>query len=371
MSLISRKIRIWTDKGLITSAQASEILAFEQGKKPFLSIFSIILFLGIFSIACGITAIVASNWYGIPDAVKLSGMFIVLIGIGSALPLIEKKHPVVFDAGLFLLMLLFFAAIGLVGQVYHLRSDTYKAFLFWSGLAFPLLFLTKRVVFGCIWEFVFVSSVLASPLGEEFLRFALNYFFASPLYFSFLCLALFMMLSRVQKAELFVFPAKIGLFVAGLVFLFCGRAHFFSIHPLPVVVYMKILFFMTAAGFAAFVRQYGGFNRREKQSLWIVTGIYALLFLIPLTKDTVYFCELLLLISFIFVAYTFRQERKARLLAVITAFRMMDAFFVLFGSLMYTGLGMIFSGLIILGIAYGCYKADGYLKRTMGGKRDE
>ena len=371
MPSISRKVSVWAEQGLISRQQADEIVAFEQNKKPFLSLFTVILFLGMFSIACGIAAIVSSNWYSIPDAVKLGGMFALLIGAGSALPVIEKKHPVVFDAGLFLLMLLFFAAIGLVGQIYHLKSDTYKAFLFWSGLAFPLLFLTKRVLFGCIWEFVFVCAVLASPLGEEFLRFVKNYFFSSPLYFSFLSLALFVVLSCVQKAELFVFPAKAGFFFTGRVFLFCSRLRFSGVHPLPIVFYVKTLFLLTATGFATFVGQYDGFSRREKQSLWIVTGIYALFFLIPLAKDTVYFSELLLLISFIFVAYTFRCEKMARVLALVTAFRILNAFFELFGSLLYTGFGLIFSGLIILGIAYGCYKADAYLKRTMEGQSHE
>ncbi len=371
MSSVSRKASVWVEQGLITRHQADEIIAFEQNKRPLLSLVTVILFLGIFSIACGIVAIVSSNWYGIPDAVKLGGMFALLIGMGAGLPLIEKKHPIVFDAGLFLVMLLFFAAIGLVGQVYHLKSDTYKAFLFWSGLSFPLLFLTRRVLFGWIWEFVFVCSVLASPTGERFLHLIKNCFLSSPLYFSFLCLALFVILSRVRKAELFVSPAKAGLFCAGLIFLFCGRMRFSGIHPLSVVFCVKTLFFITAAGFAAFVRFYDGFNRREKQALWIVTGIYALFFLIPLAKDTVYFSELLLLISFIFVAYTFRREKMARAMALITAFRILNAFFELFGSLLYTGFGMIFSGMIILGIAYGCYKADGYLKATMGGRNHE
>ena len=53
------------------------------------------------------------------------------------------------------------------------------------------------------------------------------------------------------------------------------------------------------------------------------------------------------------------------LLAVITAFRMLIAFFELFGSLLYTGFGLIFSGVIILGLAYACYKTDGYLKQKL------
>ncbi len=364
MSSIFRKTQNWVDKGLISARQAQEIIAFEQEKRPFLSLFSIIVFLGVFSIACGIAAIVASNWYNIPLAVKLGGMFGLLIASGSALPLIEKKHPTGFDAGLFFFMLLLFAAIGLVGQVYHLKSDTYKAFLFWSGLAFPLLFLTKRVLFGWIWETIFICAVLASPWGEEVLRFIRNYFLSSPLYFSFLCVAVFFMISRAEKAALFVVPLRTGLFVFGLLFLFCSR-HRFEVFDPTTVTTVKGLFCLTAMGFAAFVWKCADFNQKEKQSLWIVTGVYALFFLFPLSQDIIYFSELLLLICFIFVAYCFQQEKKARILGVVTAFRILTAFFELFGSLLYTGIGMIFSGIAILGIAYGCYKADGYLKQKI------
>ena len=364
MFSILKKTQSWVDKGLISAQQAQEIVAFEQSGKSFLSLVSIIMFLGVFSIACGIAAIVASNWYNIPPAVKLGGMFCFLIAAGSTLPLIEKKHPVGFDAGLFFFMLLLFAAIGLVGQVYHLKSDTYKAFLFWSGLAFPLLFLTKRVLFGWIWEFVFVCAALASPWGEEFLRFMRNYFLSLPLYFSFLSFAVFFMILRVQKAALFVVPLRTVLFIFGIVFLFYSRHRFGAFDPATVTL-VRGLFCLTAIGFAAFVWKYSDFNQQEKQSLWIITGVYAVFALFPLSKDVIYFSELLLLLSFIFVAYCFQQEKKARLLGVITAYRILTAFFELFGSLLYTGIGMIFSGVIILGIAYGCYKADGYLKQKI------
>lgn len=364
MSSISQKTRNWVENGLITSEQAQKIMAFEREKRPFLSLFTIIMFLGVFSIACGVTAVVSSNWYSIPPAVKLGTMFLLLIGAGAFLPAIEKKYPTGFDAGLFFFMLLLFAAIGLVGQVFHLKSDSYKAFLFWSGLAFPLLFLTKRILFGWIWEIVFIGAFFDSPWGEEFLRFIRNYFRAAPLYFSFLGVAIFFILFRIRKAALFVAPLRTISFIAGIWFLFCGRIRFY-VYDSPEANTVLSLSLVTAAGFAVFVWKNQGFDLREKQSLWIITGLYVFFFLFPLGKDTIYFSELLLLLAFIFVAYCFREEKKARLLGVITAFRMLIAFFALFGSLMYTGIGMICSGLMILGMAYACFKTDGYLKRMI------
>ena len=344
MSFISHKLQTWVAEGLISEDQARGIKTFEQNKKSFFSLFSIILFLGVFSIACGIVAIVSANWNIVPPTVKLTGMFVVLIAAGIYLPEIEKKHPVGFDAGLFFVMLLFFAAIGLIGQIYHLKSDSYKAFLFWSGLAFPLLFLTKRVLFGWIWESIFIGAVFASPLGEKMFHFIGGYFFAVPLFFSFLCVALFFMLLPVRKAELFVVPLRTGLFVGGLCLLFGLR--YIPFYGIEVWGRVVLLFFLTAVGFAAFVHRLPEFTVQQKQSLWIITGLYLFLALIPAQRDTAYFSELLIFLAFIFTAYSFKQEKKARLLAVVTAFRMLTAFFSLFGSLLYTGIGMIFSGFI-------------------------
>ena len=370
MSSILRKARVWVEKGLISSEQAENIIAFEQGKKSFFSLFSIIMFLGVLSIACGIVAIVSSNWFSIPVAVKLASMFIILIATGTFLTGIEKKHPVGFDAGLLFFMLLLFAAIGLVGQIYHLKSDTYKAFLFWSALAFPLLFLTKRILFGWVWEFVFISAMVASPLGEEIFRFIRDYCRFSPMFFSFLCIALFFMLFRVSKAALFIVPFRTVLFISGLWFLFVGK---WGAYNVTQTAYLVAIFFLTASGFAAFVWKYSAFSMQEKKALLILTGVYALFFCFPMGAFALYLAELLMLIVFVFVAFAFQERKIARILAFFAALRILNAFFALFGSLFYTGLGMIFSGLFILGIAYGCYKVDGYLKQkvTAGGNGHE
>lgn len=366
MSLIFRKIDVWVEKGFISSQQAQDIMAFERGKKSFLSLFSIIMFLGVFSIACGVVAIVSSNWYSIPAAVKLTGMFVVLIVTGACLPRIEKKYLVGFDAGLFFFMLLLFAAIGLVGQIYHLKSDTYKAFLFWSVLAFPLLFLTEKVLFGWVWEIVFFGAVLASPLGEDFFHFIRNCF--SPISFSFLCAVLFFMLFRLQKAELFVVPLRSMLAVLAFIFLFRTGYAYDKTGSGAVT-----MFVLTEIGFATFVSKFTGYSVQEKKALWIVAGIYAFLMIMPQSAGVLYFSEILTLLAFVFVAYCFHERKTARILAFLTALRMLAAFFDLFGSLLYTGIGMILSGVFILGIAYGCYKADGYLKQKTlsGGKGHE
>ena len=78
-----------------------------------------------------------------------------------------------------------------------------------------------------------------------------------------------------------------------------------------------------------------------------------------------YFFQLFILINFIFTAYFFNAEKVARLLAVFTVARILFAFFSLFGSLIYTGIGMIVSGCVILVMAVVCVKIDAFLKRKI------
>lgn len=366
MISISRKTADWVQKGLISASQAQDIIAFEQSKKSYFSLFSIILFLGFFSVANGIVAVVSSNWYAISGAIKITGLFVFLTGAAVALARVREKHPVGFEGGLFFYMLLLFAAIGLVGQVYHLKSDTYKAFLFWSALAFPLLFLTRKVLLGYLWEIVFVMAFGCSPWGRDFWEFFVETLFPSPLCLSFLCMALFFILLRVEKARVFVAPLRTFAAFFALFWLMLGE-YDYSIFKNHTAL-APVLFFAAAAGFAAYVWKYAPFSRSEKQAALGVTGLYVLFFLCPAFKSVNYFFQLAILIGFVFTAYRFGGEKTARLLAGVTALRMLIAFFSLFGSLLYTGVGLIVSGLVILGIAYGCLRADAYLKLNAAGK---
>ncbi len=365
MRTLSHKTADWVKNGLISEPQAQGIIAFEKNRKSIFSLFSVILFLGFFSVVIGIIAVVSSNWFLISNEMKIAGLFVFLIGAALVLAHVREKHPVGFEGGLFFYMLLLFAAIGLVGQVYHLKSDTYKAFLFWSALAFPLLFLTRKVFQGFIWEIIFIAAFSCSPWGKEFWEFFFETF-SSLLMLSFFAMVLFFVLLRFKTAPVFIVPLRT---MAAFFTLFCLM---FGEYDYSFFVYDTvsgpILFLMIAAGFAAYVWKYAPFGRSEKQAVLGITGLYVLFYLCPAFKSVNYFFQLIILIGFVFTAYRFGSEKMARLLAVVTAFRMLIAFFSLFGTLLYTGVGLIVSGLVILGIAYACWKTESYLKLNTAGK---
>lgn len=353
MPVSARKIANWIENGLISDEQGRNILAFEKRGGGFLTPVTAVMFLGVLSVAWGLVAIVAANWAYIPDAFKLTAMFALLAGTAVGAAACRNVRPTVFEGLLLFYMIALFAAIGLVGQIYHLKSDTYAAFLFWSALAFPLVCLTRKMPAGYIWDYVFLGALFASPWGRR----VLDLLTVSSVYLSFLCFAVFAFLARLDKARVFVQPLRVFSFVGTLAFLLVNDR---SIHIGAAAV---SAFWGMVALFAVFVLKTGGFSKPEQKSLGAVGGLYVLATFLPDCAAVVYFSELSVLIALVFAAHVFGMEKTARGLTVVAGFRILFAYFELFGSLMSTGIGMIVSGAVFLAIAFAGYKVAGYLKK--------
>lgn len=128
------------DAGLITAEQRQKIIAHfhlkEDGGNKFLAIVS---FIGAVLIAAGIILVISSHWDQIPAAVKIvAGVALMLgtHGLGWWLREVRRDFPKVGEALHFAGSLLFLANIALIGQIYHLSSRPGNAFLlWWLGIA--------------------------------------------------------------------------------------------------------------------------------------------------------------------------------------------------------------------------------------------
>ncbi len=361
---IAQKTDDWVKNGLISSDQAQHIVLFEKNKKSLFSFYSVMLLLGVFSIACGIVAVISSNWENISGAVKVVGLFISLITVCLFLLTINEKRPVVFQTVLSFYILLLFAAIGLVAQVYHLKSETYKAFLFWSILSFPLLCLSRKKFWGYVWEPIFAFSLLSSPYGREVVDFLVHHCIPFPLYASFLSVMLFFAVLRSKKIPFLTQPLRDILFMAALM----GLVTYIDVYTIQNKSFLgggAIAFYILSLVSTFFLYQSKAFNKNEKKIVYGIILSYLLYFIFMSSRPVNYFFQLFILINFIFTAYFFNAEKVARLLAVFTVARILFAFFSLFGSLIYTGIGMIVSGCVILVMAVVCVKIDAFLKRKI------
>lgn len=107
----------------------------------------ILAYFAAFLIGLGIIALVAANWEQIPNNVKLGGAIVLMIANASAVILSMKfKKNILTQVLCGVFAALIMAVIGLIGQIFQLRSDVSRACLLWAVCAWPLFLITPRLL---------------------------------------------------------------------------------------------------------------------------------------------------------------------------------------------------------------------------------
>lgn len=107
----------------------------------------ILAYFSAFLIGLGIIALVAANWEQIPNNIKLGGAVSLMIANASAVILsmkFKKNTLTQVLCGVFAALIM--AVIGLIGQIFQLRSDVSGACLLWAVCAWPLFLITPRLL---------------------------------------------------------------------------------------------------------------------------------------------------------------------------------------------------------------------------------
>jgi len=149
--------------GLITAEQRDQIIAHFGLKDEGGKFLVIVSFIGAVLVAAGIALLIGAHWDEIPRGVKLFGGLALMLGAHGAgwwLRSARKNYPKTGEALHFAGSLLFLANIALVGQIYNLSSRPANAFLLWwlgiaalpwllrSATQFALLLLGIGIWFG-------------------------------------------------------------------------------------------------------------------------------------------------------------------------------------------------------------------------------
>jgi len=149
--------------GLITAEQRDRIVAHFGMKDEGARFLIIVSFIGAVLVAAGIALLIGAHWNEIPCGVKLAGGLALLLGAhggGWWLRDARQDYPKTGEALHFAGSLLWLANIALVGQTYHLSSRPGNAFLLWwvgiaalpwllrSAAQFALLLLAIGIWFG-------------------------------------------------------------------------------------------------------------------------------------------------------------------------------------------------------------------------------
>ena len=132
----------------------------------------ILAYFSAFLIGLGIIALVAANWEQIPNNVKLGGAIVLMIANAAAVILSMKfKKNILTQVLCGVFAALIMAVIGLIGQIFQLRSDVSGACLLWALCAWPLFLITPRLLWLWI-PLLFVgtkSFTLYNTFAEDIL----------------------------------------------------------------------------------------------------------------------------------------------------------------------------------------------------------
>lgn len=143
----ARKLKAWTEAGLIDADTAERIAAFEAEHSRPIALWAVIGIAAL-SIGLGFVSVVAANWDDIPAMVRLGVHFALLAGGALALGLrgddLATRHPWFHEAALFVFAMLGLTFFGHIGQAYQTSSPLWKPFAGWLALFAPLLLLRGR-----------------------------------------------------------------------------------------------------------------------------------------------------------------------------------------------------------------------------------
>ncbi|MEM8826737.1 MAG: DUF2157 domain-containing protein [Pseudomonadota bacterium] len=138
MSLADR-LSDWQTAGLIDAATAARIAAHEDARSRPVVLWAVIA-LGCLALALGIVSLVASQWFAIPDGVKLGGHMLLTIGTAATVWR-TRTHEALWwaEGALFLLATLVLTGLALHAQIYQLTGDIWRLLMAALLLAGPAL----------------------------------------------------------------------------------------------------------------------------------------------------------------------------------------------------------------------------------------
>ena len=141
----------------------------------------VLIYFASFLIGLGIVAEIAFNWELIPNNAKLGGALVAMIINAVALIWAMKtEKPVLKQVLACVYAFLIMGVIGLIGQVFNLKSDFARGCLAWSAVSWPLFLVAPRLLWlwlpiafigvdGWVWQSRSLSTeIMRSAIGVTY-----------------------------------------------------------------------------------------------------------------------------------------------------------------------------------------------------------
>jgi uncharacterized membrane protein len=386
---LSRKVAEWRTVGLIDALTADRILAHEAARSRPVAAWALAS-LGALTVGIGIISVIAANWDGIADSVKLAVDVAIAAGLALGVGATVRRGA---SWGRELLVLVYYlftlASIALVGQVYQLGSPTWVALLAWTISTAPLLLVAKRAFVAAIGVagLVLTHAHLVEPLtawmarshaGED--EVVLGVILASPLVYASLAAIPWLARERPAHAAMLRLTAWAGVLIGGAL---AGFAWYVSVGPEDPLRAGHVGGAASVLGFAILARRVHPTATAGARRAMVAT--WAAAWAIVLFSTTFPRQELDVLapvshLAFLAVAgwlaLVLGRTRAFHVCTALAALRILVAYFEVFGSMLDTGLAMITGGTLTVVLAWAWHRNSNAMGRrltaalTAGPRRD-
>lgn len=310
---LEKKLALWENKKLISAVQKQQIVEFEKNNKNPL-LFNAFICLGIFLISLGIISLVAANWDAISGIVKIAIYFTMMSGVVyGTFKASQKNKNIWFESGIVAIFMLTGAGIGLIGQVFQTNGSLTSAGILWSIITLPLLIISKRKILPFLWLPLAIGSIANIASFWKLLEAIFRWWFWD----------------RYPEAALLTI-----LFHLAVLAIFFTMCNYLTDRKYPIFdvarLYAYIFMYYTVIVFM--------FLGYETNKTIMFINIYAIV--------TIFFITLAI------IGEKFNRPRQVNFNIVMLYVEFMFIYFRLFGSLITTGIGMIVSGLLLIGGIY-------------------
>lgn len=371
-----KKLEEWISAGVIDSGIADKIQAYEAARKKG-RFGNGLINLSLFAILVGILSVIASNWNEIPGFVKIGVHVLLNLGVGYLAILSDKKGRDMWREGAtFALLGLTFTLIILIGQVYQLTGNVAGAMLLWMVAATPFLWLLARsVLVNTVWVLGILGTLGALQFeylqgADDLVQFYVVCAFATlmPLFILWLGTSHRLDVVKPVLKPILQKIAVVWLLIGASAGASIGAANAneFTLHTFVV-----LLIGLCAIGLHGMKHGFYKDHEYKKLGALFVFISFILLFLpTVLPSSTPSVIHAFVFVGYwVFIGWVAQKMDIQKLLSFavfVIAVRIFVVYIELFGTLLTTGVGLIVSGVVMLGLIYAARKMNARL--TNGGK---
>ncbi len=383
---LADRLADWIEHGLVSDEQRQRILEYEAARaagKGHSWVLYGLLMLGGSVVGIGLVSLVAANWEEIPAGAKLVGAFAVLVALAwMTYRAGAEGRRTRLDVLAVLLALGVLGTIGLVAQVYHTGGALFLALGLWVVAMAPLAFARGRGFVPQLWITGSVATVVAWALAEAWWRSLgvrwdeeslWSLFLGTPL----LCLLVSNLAARRASGQAFARGYAGWSFVGALVAI-AILDFSWSVEHLRVEGRWVVATAVVAALAAATLWLRDDLPGKGRLALAALVGRGVLAF-VPFAFDlggrhggrgheltgAAFTVVAVLLLAALFAARNSRRWFNA--MTVLVGVRLLIVYLQVIGDLATTGLGLVVSGLVIIGVALAWYRTRGRMEALFGG----